>query len=305
MDQQSSICYVIMPFAAEYLPTFEKVIQPAVVAASSQLPRPLTCIRGDQIPGPGSITREIVGCLYRAQVVVADLTDSNPNVFYELGIAHCLGNKAVMIARDTKAIPFDVAAYRVHLYDLSDGGAARASRELAGAIVQVCKGTELPTNPFQDFAPIRHSELIASWAAVAEIERSVEKEIWLITPTNDADLKIFGPVVRDNLANRGITYKYILPNTTTAQRGWRRLLDFLALDDDALRRLQVRWVDEHQIESEVVIYDPYCRAEHVMIMSPLEDEVPFHYQLKGTRANRIRQRFEELWDNLAKEQPSH
>ena len=68
---------------------------------------------------PGHIIDQIWQGIRRADVVVADITGSNPNVFYELGLAHALGKEVIMLAQGTEAPPFDVSTARLLRYDLS------------------------------------------------------------------------------------------------------------------------------------------------------------------------------------------
>jgi len=49
-------------------------------------------IRADKISEPGIITTQIIGHIVDAELVIADLTDKNPNVFYELAIRHAIRN---------------------------------------------------------------------------------------------------------------------------------------------------------------------------------------------------------------------
>jgi len=69
--------------------------------------------RSDLIPKSGSISFEIMRHLVDDDLVVADLTESNPNVFYELAIRHVLQKPAIHIVRDGYKLPFDVRDIRV------------------------------------------------------------------------------------------------------------------------------------------------------------------------------------------------
>ena len=80
-------CFVLMPFEPKYREVYDEVYKPVCSAND------LDCWRVDEISRPGSITRDIVEGIIDAEVVIADLTSQNPNVFYELGIAHSVGNK--------------------------------------------------------------------------------------------------------------------------------------------------------------------------------------------------------------------
>jgi hypothetical protein len=71
----------------------------------------------------GPLNYEIVWDLFTSQIVIADITDKNANVLYELGIRHALtaalGNSRTIIIQDTNVFnpPFDFANYAVITYD--------------------------------------------------------------------------------------------------------------------------------------------------------------------------------------------
>ncbi|WP_188985185.1 hypothetical protein [Saccharopolyspora thermophila] len=76
-------------------------------------------VRGDKINQPGNINKETVKYLAEADLVIADLTDLNPNVFYELGVRHALRRSGTVLLIDesrTEAVPFDLGYYRVLSY---------------------------------------------------------------------------------------------------------------------------------------------------------------------------------------------
>ena len=69
---------------------------------------------------PGLITDQIWHGIRHADVVVADISGSNPNVFYELGVAHALGKEVVIVAQGVERPPFDVSTARLLRYDPAD-----------------------------------------------------------------------------------------------------------------------------------------------------------------------------------------
>src|SRR6266550_6124876 len=98
-------CFVIMPIGSGdayqvYRNRYEHIIQPAVdgFRLDSDDRQVFRCVRADFVTKTGSITRDLLGRLYRSDVVVADLTDLNPNVFYELGVRHALRSGTILIA---------------------------------------------------------------------------------------------------------------------------------------------------------------------------------------------------------------
>src|SRR5579863_2805959 len=86
-------------------------------------------IRADQIPQPGIITSQIIQHLYDDDLVIADLTDHNANVFYELAIRHATRKAVVLLIQKGQRIPFDVALNRVIHYNLSDWDSPQACAE--------------------------------------------------------------------------------------------------------------------------------------------------------------------------------
>ena len=69
-------------------------------------------VKADDIYSNKPIIEDVWGYLNQARLVIADLTYSNPNVFYELGIAHTLGKEVIMIAQYITRVPFDVEHVR-------------------------------------------------------------------------------------------------------------------------------------------------------------------------------------------------
>jgi nucleoside 2-deoxyribosyltransferase len=79
-------------------------------------PEPLNCKidRADEDTDPGSITPRMINLIMTADLVVIDLTDQNPNVFYEMAIAHGY-RRPVHIITEGQKIPFDVQHARCQL----------------------------------------------------------------------------------------------------------------------------------------------------------------------------------------------
>lgn len=69
--------------------------------------------RADDEPKPGIVTEAIIDHILDAELVVADLSGHNPNVFYELGVAHAVARPVVLMIEEGESIPFDVAAIGV------------------------------------------------------------------------------------------------------------------------------------------------------------------------------------------------
>jgi len=108
-------CFVVMPFAGAIGGYFHYVYEPAIKKAG------LTAVRADaDIFGTGKIMDQIWSGINAAKVLVAELTTKNPNVFYELGLAHALNKPVVLISSNEQDVPFDLQHIRVIYYDVND-----------------------------------------------------------------------------------------------------------------------------------------------------------------------------------------
>ena len=98
-------CFVISPIGSDGSDIYKKfkevldyIIKPAVEESGYGL----TVIRADDIKQSGSIIKDILQSLLNAHVVIADLTNQNPNVFYELGVRHALRPRTILIAEKSE-----------------------------------------------------------------------------------------------------------------------------------------------------------------------------------------------------------
>lgn len=100
----------------------ELVIKPVVKLSGYKVLR--ADLTYDQSTIPDSISEHIL----RDDLVVADLTNCNPNVFYELGKRHAWGGKCVHLTQTIGHLPFDISHHRVIEYDLSNPERIEKSR---------------------------------------------------------------------------------------------------------------------------------------------------------------------------------
>ena len=82
--------------------------------------------RADRESTPGPVGHQIIRSLTTADVVVADVTGRNPNVNYELGVAHSFARRLVMLIDSTKSLPFDTQGERV--IEIGDSGEIGVSK---------------------------------------------------------------------------------------------------------------------------------------------------------------------------------
>jgi len=127
-----NLCFVIMPFEQDLDELYEQVIKPVVEKCG------LTCKRADEIKSTREVMDDIVESICRARVIVADLTWQNPNVFYELGIAHTLGKETILISqRAITTIPFDLYHIRRIEYENTAPGGQKLKRDLVLTIKEI------------------------------------------------------------------------------------------------------------------------------------------------------------------------
>lgn len=106
---EPSLVAVMMPFSSGFDAVYETLKR--TVEESG-----LRCRRVDEIWENPAIIQDIVSLIDRAKIVICDCTGRNPNVFYEIGIAHTLGREVVLITQFEADIPFDLRHLRYISY---------------------------------------------------------------------------------------------------------------------------------------------------------------------------------------------
>ena len=112
-------CFVLMPFSPTFNGIWQTVLRPTVQASGD------ICFRADDIFAPGLIMNDILRSIREADYIIADLTEQNPNVYYELGLAHALTKPVILITQNTANLPFDLRHQRVIVYSDTAAGAAQ------------------------------------------------------------------------------------------------------------------------------------------------------------------------------------
>ena len=107
-------CFTIMPFGGWFDDYYESIYRPAIEASN------LKAVRADDLYRPGTIVNDIWSFTQEAKIIIADLTGKNPNVFYELGLAHALAKPVILISESMDDVPFDLRALRVIEYDKNE-----------------------------------------------------------------------------------------------------------------------------------------------------------------------------------------
>lgn len=150
---KSKKCFVIAPIGEAGSPTrkrsdkiFNHIIQPIVEDAG------YSAERADKMNHPGMITNQIIDHIMNVDLVIADLTDHNPNVFYELAIRHAVHKPIIQLIQDNQKLPFDISDSRTIFVDHTDLDSVYDCKEnLKKQIIS------LEENPEKIESPISHA----------------------------------------------------------------------------------------------------------------------------------------------------
>ena len=152
--------------------SYQYIIKPAALQAG------LDCIRADEIVHTGLIDVPMYEQLLSADVVIADISTSNANAFYELGVRHALRPyTTITIAEDKMTFPFDVSHLSIkryqHLGDGIDFGEVERMRGLLVNALQTIMATPMNDSPvysfFSDLTPPIRKEIQQAVAQSAPV----------------------------------------------------------------------------------------------------------------------------------------
>ena len=137
------------PFGGYHDDYHEEIFVPAIEAAG------LKATRADDLYRPSPIVQDIWQLIRGCSVGLADVTGRNPNVLYELGLAHAITKPVVLVTRDIDDVPFDLRGLRHVTYDVN---AVRWDHKLQQEITAALKQVmENPTScvpfPFVQYKP--------------------------------------------------------------------------------------------------------------------------------------------------------
>jgi hypothetical protein len=133
--QHPAQVFVLMPFSGDMKPVYDDHIKKVANGLG------LSVARADDFFTAHAVIADIWSAVHSAEVVVADCTGKNPNVFYEIGMAHVLGKKVILITQNPNDVPVDVRHFRFIPYIYTPPG----MKDLEAALENTLK-TELRLN---------------------------------------------------------------------------------------------------------------------------------------------------------------
>ncbi len=130
-QEEEDLIVILMPFSPKWSNDVFKVF------SSSAKSKNFRVWRSDLTFKDDNIMQTIWENINKAKFIIADCTGKNPNVFYELGIAHTVGKPVFICAQDRMDIPFDIAAVRSYTYDVLPTELKTLSKTLKSFIDQL------------------------------------------------------------------------------------------------------------------------------------------------------------------------
>lgn len=128
-----NLCFCVLPFNQNRLEIFDEVIKPTLENEFK-----ITVVRSGNIFTPNlNIMESIWTYINQAAFIIADLSDQNPNVFYELGICHTLGKPVITLCDESSyeddykgKLPFDISSINTIFYKNSGAGPTKLVNEI-------------------------------------------------------------------------------------------------------------------------------------------------------------------------------
>lgn len=138
-----NMCFCVLPFNDDRLDILDKLIKPEIEEKFN-----LTVIRSGNIFEPNqNIMESIWTYINQAAFVIVDISDANPNFFYELGICHTLGKPVITLCDKQsweddykRNLPFDISSINTIFYDNSAVGAKNMMDSIKKDIIAIRSG---------------------------------------------------------------------------------------------------------------------------------------------------------------------
>lgn len=241
---EKDTCFTIMPFGGWFDDYYETICRPAIEEAG------LASCRADDLYRPSTIVNDIWAYTQKSKLVLADLSGKNPNVFYELGLAHALAKPAILITESIEDVPFDLRALRVLEYDKNLPRWGEVLQEkITISIREVIKSPIQAVLPA--FLSIKHD---------SKPKTVTEQEMELLEMRREIDL-LRHEIVR----NRSRGFREMDP--LEARERIRNYIESGMPNEVIIRRLQDRGVPFNWVEREIRKYS----TQHSLDLSGVSD----------------------------------
>lgn len=131
IDDRRPNAFIAMQFADTYNEVYRDALKPLIEEIGFEP------TRVDEISQPGIILNDIWMQLTQASVVIAEVSEPNPNVYYEIGVAHALNKPTILLAQRNTKLPFDLGPHRCIFYDNTIAGRSRLLESLRSSLASI------------------------------------------------------------------------------------------------------------------------------------------------------------------------
>lgn len=143
LERDEKLIFVLLPFKDKYFEIFNNIIKPVVKE------KDLTCLKADDPATNNVIIKDILDNIYKSRFVIADITERNSNVLYEIGVADFISREVIMIndrlEKEKQDYPFDVSYRRIINYDNKIAESENFKKKLGDTLDYVLVNTANPT----------------------------------------------------------------------------------------------------------------------------------------------------------------
>ena len=171
------IVFVITPFGTDFIALYDEL--------KKTYEREFEFTNGGDLDNQQNILQDIVEGIYRADVIIADLTGLNPNVFYELGLAHAMNKKVIIITQDISELPFDIKSYRANEYSLQFNKLPKFKEELTKLLKGAIDNSVHYGNPVVDYIPTLERSI--TWNNNHHDKNTGNNDTRLVVEENDVE----------------------------------------------------------------------------------------------------------------------
>ena len=283
-DAVETFAFVLMPFASEYQDIYQNVVKRMVEDAG------LTCMRADDLYDPSWIMDDVRRCIRQAKFLIGDLSDRNPNVLYEVGMTHAIGQTILLLTQDLDDVPPKLRDVRCIQYTNDLGGAERLERKLSETLNALAHGGF-------------HSRPIFN----NQTYQMDPKLCVALVPTTDSAQEAYEQIVRKMVEEENldcVSTQGIFSAKHTMDAIWKRLNEARVIVADLSRR-----------DAEVFYLTGISHGlqKPVILLAQSEDDVPF--DLRGLshiiyatkplgEGMKARQQFAQVLKQVLREYPA-
>lgn len=270
--QKVKKCFIVTPIGADNSDTrrhadgiIDAVIEPVCKALG------LEVVVAHRIDTPGSITTQVIEHVLNDELVIANLSELNPNVMYELGLRHCARKPVISLAVDGTRLPFDISDERTIFYKNDMAGVVVLKDRLHTLAVEALNDEE-PDNPV--YRAITHN-VMKEIAANENVDGQLGK--YLLGKMDKLESMISNSHMTNEVSNhkkrntkikKGVKFDIIGEDDADIQQKKAELSSLLDIEIESLGSgFMVREPDFASIDTVYEYVQAYSYAENATIIN--------------------------------------